>query len=165
MFALILLEVLIVLNISYCIKQRKFYKENSTEMTGTVLSWEKVRRADDQMHPVHYLLTVQTAGGTYTIDSTGRKARRYHEGKEVTLLVVEHEPFEGLPEEALEKLTPEQLEKYQQALAAVSRVDEMEKKLTILKDDLKRVGEIVFCAVAGVFFGILLVAMIVDRFQ
>lgn len=164
MLALILLEALIVLNIIHCVKQRKFYKEYGKEMTGTVVSWEKMRSKGDRMNPIYYVLEVQTAEGMFHVESNNSKAKKYHEGSEVTLLIVPHSFLPELPPETLEGLTPEQLVALEQARIAETKTQELERKLTILKEDLKGVGEIVFCIIAGVFFGLLFVVEIVDRF-
>lgn len=163
MLALILLEVLIALNITHCLKQRKFYQEYGTEVTGTVVTWKKMSLYGTLLSPMFYALMVCTDEGTFYVETTNRKARKYHEGKEVTILIVPHSPFPELPPETLERLTPEDLETIQKLREAEARTVAKERKLTILKDDMKRVSEMVFCALAGVFFGIILVAEIIDR--
>lgn len=164
MWALILFEILCILDISYCLKQRKFYKNHSTELIGTVIAWNKLRREDDKMNPVHYCLIVQAGTELYYVESSHSKARKYKEGKDVTILVVPHTPFPELPPETLARLNADALEAYEKARAADPKIAEFEKRLTILKDDLKRMGEVVFCIIVGLLFGILGVAAIVDSF-
>lgn len=164
MLLLLLIEAFIILNSIYCLKQRKFYKEYSTELKGTVVSWKKMASSGGRITPVYYALMVHTEQGTYYVESNSRKARKYKECEEVTILVVPHTPLPELPPETLADLTPEQLAALEKVRAAESKTDALERKLTILKDDLKRMSEVVFCIVAGVFFGVLFVAAVVDRF-
>lgn len=162
---LFLVDILLVLNIIHCLKQRKFYKEYSTTLTGTVVSLKRMYSNGDRMNPMYYALTVQTDEGEFYVESNNRKVRKYCEGKEVTILIVPRTPLPELPPETLAKLTPEELETLEKVRAAASKTEALENKLTILKEDQKRMSEIVFCIISGIFFGVLSIAAVLDRFM
>lgn len=159
------LAVICILNASFCLKQRKFYKQNSVEMRGTVIAWNKRRVEGDQMNPEHYLLIVQCGEELYYIESTHSRARKYKEGREVSILVIPHEPFPELPPEMIAEMSPETLEKYEQIRESEPKMKAFEKRLTILKDDHKTMAEAIFCIIAGIVFALLAVVQVMDIFR
>lgn len=161
MIGLLILVGLCYYGAYFYYKKRKFYRNNSHEVQGEVVFFEKRRGWKGQKGWPYYLIKVTAAGQDYLIETDNSKARKYAKRTDITLLVPEtlENPLSAgmLAKYSAQAVTPEersQVEELYVRSAEIEReIDDvnthMRTNLAIIKEDLPSAGAFWFLLIFG----------------
>ena len=147
----------------HCRKQRKFYMQQASEITGEVISWNRHREDRGRYQETVYDLEVLAVNGqTYKISTANGKARKYKKRHDITIIVPDIPSVRENTQIQVHMQTAnaEQLEmlkeidrNMQEAEAQLHRISD--QHLVIIKEDLKSNFEFGLSVFMGVIFTVL----------
>lgn len=132
-------------------KKRRFYLHDAIELQGEVTFFEKRRGWKGQRNYPYYVLQIRANGQDYFIETDNSKARKYKKRTDVTILT----PIE--PELPPAPTSDPQITAMQDEIQ--QRLDELNSfsrtRMTILKEELPSVAEVIFIGGFGVLLALL----------
>lgn len=132
-------------------KKRRFYLHDAEELQGEVVFFEKRKGWKGQRNYPYYVLQVRANEKDYFIETDNSKARKYKKRTDVTILT----PIE--PDFPEQPVADPQITAMQDEIQ--QRLDELNSfsrtRMTILKEELPTVAEVIFIGGFGVLLALL----------
>lgn len=159
-----------------CIKQKKIYSKYGHEESGVVISWDKHLVDKGRYKEYYYDIDVLSERGEkYHITTADRSARKYKNRSDIVIIVPDliknenQDYFDELKYKEsygmLDKLESKKLEAYNMLDEAQQQLNKIVKEnMVIIKNERKRIIEIVASVFVGIFFSSLLIFSLIAMF-